>query len=68
MVLVITQLLILDTDFCASCDGLRKKDIAPDNRTLADDGIATQNGRTGLNGHVVLNGRMPLLVEEFPPT
>src|SRR4029450_12939368 len=41
-------------------DGFHQPHVAADHRMSADDRLAPENGGTGIDGHVVLDGRMPL--------
>ena len=40
--------------------GAGKEGVAPHHGVLADDGLAAQNRRAGVDGHVVADGGVPL--------
>ena len=54
------QLLTLDADGGAGCDGTGDKGVGANDRITTDDGFTAQNGSTGVDGHIVLNGGMTL--------
>ena len=58
------EFLTLDADRGAGGDRLGDEHVGTDDAVPANDRAAAQNGRAGVDGHVVLNGGMALLAPE----
>ena len=57
-VVVVHQLLTLDTDPCTLGNGACDEGVTADDDVFADDGIAAENRRSRIDRHVVMNGRV----------
>src|ERR1043165_1747013 len=51
----------LRNDEGAGRNAVGEENVCADRAAFADNGVATHDSRPGINGHAVLNGRMPLL-------
>ena len=62
------QFLALNAYIGSGGHGHSDEGIAANDRIVTDDSLAAQNRSAGIDGHVVLNGRMTLLAAQVLPT